>query len=90
MTGGGDSERKRIGAPGAAGRRARVAAAQTRRRDRMQDGGFVLVQGFVPKLRRPRFRELKAEFGVASMGGVLLRLLDEWEAGNGIKRIKKG
>lgn len=64
-------------------RRDQLVEAQTRRRTLLDKQGFKLVQGFVPREKAGRFRDLKDVFDVTTMGAVLLRLLDEWDRGNG-------
>ena len=64
-------------------RKGQLVEAQTRRRNRLDEQGFKLVQGFVPREKASRFRDLKDVFDVTTMGAVLLRLLDEWDRRDG-------
>ncbi len=66
-------------------RKAQLAAAQDRRRGRLDREGFKLVQGFVPLEYRKKLAALKAPLDARTMGGVLMKLYDYWEASNGGK-----
>lgn len=68
-------------------RRQQLASAQTRRRQNLAETGKVLLQGFVPRGTRSKYKELKARLDARSMGDVLIRLLEDWEKNHGKESI---
>jgi len=67
-------------------RKAQLAAAQDRRRVRLDREGMKLVQGFVPLDYRKKMTALKATLEASTMGGVFMKLYDHWEASDGNKQ----
>jgi hypothetical protein len=79
-----DDDNRAQGSPesGPARRRAQYVQAQDKHRGKLEGAGLRLLQGFVPKEKHPRFRRLKAQFGVTTIGAVLVKLLEYWEGRN--------